>query len=906
MEGEVISPIFNRPEIAGFIFLKAGEKYPPIEKEWEKKGHSFQEAIAYVAKGGNVGILAGKGYIGLDQDEPESFSGLVLPLSTTWETRPGRLGIWFKCNDCPPEVLGKYGKIADQAQIMLYDGRKIIEGYHPHIGEVKLERTYQVIPPSWKTLEDGQKADYRMLQEIAPSEISLDWLLSALLRSGIVFSEKAKASRLETNAQRLEGMKKDATSRHLDKIAKAREFLLGAAMRAKPGSRNDTGFWLACQLRDLGLDAGKASEYIMEYAKALANSEGESYTEKEAMNSLEQAYRREPREAPRSQTNDNADIKPEENLSTQPFCGIEELLRTFKKWLYIEEDYNIVAPMCGVEANFCPGDPDILGIIGPSGSIKTEIIRSFGETQNQFVYPVSAITEHTLVSGYKDSKDLVPKLEGRVLAIKDLTSILARKEDVRAGIFADFRELTDGYIKKEFGNGISREYKDIHSTILFVSTNVIERYYSMYSNLGQRMIFFRPKNNPQKARERALQNRGMQKEMREELQSIAMRFISSMKALIDEHGLPSTPEDIQREMGHFYDFLAIARTTIHHDYRSGEIDELPEPEFPTRIANTVSRLCEVHALFYDREEVGLEDANFGYRIILDNVPTMRWQILEAISTEWQTTSMIAKKADLPSGSARYALEELFSLKLVERLTREEKDTTSDRRSDSYRLSDRWSMVIEKLKTRIRGGSNIDESSLESPFKLFNNKMISSSNPCLQSCEEISIESELERVRLSRAEEEIYFAKIADSKIRTKTIEPNDADTLELPKNEKDCPKPLTKVNPPSEPSETPIKAEQPSTFCCICGEDICTGHSNYGGKYCISCGPKLSMIKATAKALDGNSNHPTTDQIWKELAMIGRPPIKKHLPAMLRAVGCIEEGDGWRYQEAGLGHRSNQ
>jgi hypothetical protein len=415
-------------------------------------------------------------------------------------------------------------------------------------------------------------------------------------------------------------------------------------------------------------------------------------------------------------------------------CGINELLKVFRKWLYIEEDYNIIAPMCAAIANFCPGDPDIVGIIGPSGSTKTELIRSLGETQNQFVYPVSSITEHTLVSGHKDSNDLVPKLKGRLLTIKDLTSILSRREDVRAGIFADLREFIDGYIRKEFGNGISKEYRDIHSSVLFASTNAIERYYSMYSSLGQRMIFLRPKNDSQKARERAIQNRGRQKEMRDEIHSTATRFISSTKAMIDDNGLPVTPDEIQEEMGQFYDFLAIARTTIHHDYRTGEIDEIPEPEFPTRIANTVSRLCEVHALLFNRKEVGLKDTKLGCRIILDNVPTTRWQLLDVMSTEWMTTAMIAKRADLSSGTVRYALDELVTLKLVERLTREEKDETQDRRSDSFRLSSRWSTIIGKLKTRIRTDGIINELSFEiikSLFKFINIQNTIITNSCLQ-------------------------------------------------------------------------------------------------------------------------------------------------------------------------------
>lgn len=299
MAENAISTVFNMPGIAGFTLLRSGVKFPPIEEGWQKKGHSFEEAMAHR---GNIGLLAGNGYIGLDQDKPEAFNDLTLSSTTTWETRPGRLGMWFKCNDRTPEVLAKYGfKKPDHAQIKLYDGRKTIDSYHPHIGEIKLERTYQVLPPSWKIV-DGQRVDYKMLEEVPPAEISLDWLLSEMLRIGIVFSEKPKAPRYEANAKKLEGRRKEAATRKRDKTTKAREFLLEAGMGAKPGHRNDKGFWLACQLRDLGLDAGEASEYMCEYAKALSNSEAEPYTEDEAMESLKQAYSRTPRELPTSQT----------------------------------------------------------------------------------------------------------------------------------------------------------------------------------------------------------------------------------------------------------------------------------------------------------------------------------------------------------------------------------------------------------------------------------------------------------------------------------------------------------------------------------------------------------------------------------------------------------------------------
>ena len=184
-EKPAIHLVFDQPG-ANFTLLPPGKKSPPIEEKWQKKGHSFREAEAHLKKGGNIGVMADGNYIGLDEDDPSAFAGLQLPPTTRWETRPGRLGLWFKCNDRTPEVLVKYGLKANQAQIKLYrDGQPV--------GEIKLERTYQVIPPSWKKI-DGLRVDYKMISNVLPAEISLDWLLSELIRNGITFSQKASKS----------------------------------------------------------------------------------------------------------------------------------------------------------------------------------------------------------------------------------------------------------------------------------------------------------------------------------------------------------------------------------------------------------------------------------------------------------------------------------------------------------------------------------------------------------------------------------------------------------------------------------------------------------------------------------------------------------------------------------------
>ena len=178
---------------ASFVLLYAGVKFPPSEKDWQlpKNAHTFEEATKHK---GNVGVLAGNGYIGLDQDVPEAFKGLDLPPTTFWETRPGRLGMRFKCSDLTSELLATYGKKADLAQF------KLFRDSNP-VGEIKLERTYQIIPPSWKIV-NGQRIDYKFLaQPVEPAMISIDWLITNLLDMGITFSSKKTNSKVNAKVE---------------------------------------------------------------------------------------------------------------------------------------------------------------------------------------------------------------------------------------------------------------------------------------------------------------------------------------------------------------------------------------------------------------------------------------------------------------------------------------------------------------------------------------------------------------------------------------------------------------------------------------------------------------------------------------------------------------------------------
>jgi len=67
-------------------------------------------------------------------------------------------------------------------------------------------------------------------------------------------------------------------------------WLAKALVRAGPGTRNTTGFWLACQLRDAGLDEDTATAVMEAYTERVHGLGPDPYTYREALASLGEAY----------------------------------------------------------------------------------------------------------------------------------------------------------------------------------------------------------------------------------------------------------------------------------------------------------------------------------------------------------------------------------------------------------------------------------------------------------------------------------------------------------------------------------------------------------------------------------------------------------------------------------------
>lgn len=65
-----------------------------------------------------------------------------------------------------------------------------------------------------------------------------------------------------------------------------------ALTKATEGNRNETGLWLACQLRDNGYAEAEAEGVMLDYARRVHGNSSEPYARREAIATLKSAYGR--------------------------------------------------------------------------------------------------------------------------------------------------------------------------------------------------------------------------------------------------------------------------------------------------------------------------------------------------------------------------------------------------------------------------------------------------------------------------------------------------------------------------------------------------------------------------------------------------------------------------------------
>lgn len=359
-----------------------------------------------------------------------------------------------------------------------------------------------------------------------------------------------------------------------------------------------------------------------------------------------------------------------ESGSGEPYSGepvdCTEVYEAFQKHLHIPDTTLLDVIFGTVLANRLQGDPLWMFIVAPPGATKTEPLLSF--TGAECIEILSTLTPHTLISGTNfgagGDPSLVPKLNGKVLVIKDFTTILTLPVTEREEIFGILRDVYDGECSKPFGNGIFRKYKSKFGIIAAV-TPVIEWFTEEHAALGERFLRWRnyvPKGLSARKKfiRKALDNVGNEDVIRADLVTVAHKVIRSDYS----EEVPEVPERIADQIICLAQIVAIMRGTVNREKYTKEITHKPFIELGTRVSKQLYKLLLGIGMFRRCKECGEHEYQIVTHVARSTVPHRLLEVMEHIykqGTEGATAQSASKSTELPLNTCQMILENLHVL-----------------------------------------------------------------------------------------------------------------------------------------------------------------------------------------------------------------------------------------------------
>lgn len=351
----------------------------------------------------------------------------------------------------------------------------------------------------------------------------------------------------------------------------------------------------------------------------------------------------------------------EEILDDPPTFG--ETLEVFEKWADMNPDLvdalKIIYAV--VLSEKLKGDPLWLYLVGPAGSGKTMLLLSL-EDSKRCVFR-SSITAHTLVSGFQRNYDpsLLPKFKNKCCVWKDFTEVLERKD--KDEIYSTLRGAYDGSVTRSYGNGVERNYKNLHFSMLAGTTPAVHG--DRKAMLGERFlkfeIFGEGDVDPTTQIEAAMADVGREDIMAVELRAASTAFLSR------KIEVPELPSWVRKRIVALAQIVSILRAVVEREqYGSRDVLYMPSPEIGTRPAKQLVKLARFLALVAGHEKVEYEEYKLVEKTAFHTTRKMYLRILQAISDEGgeASISQISLKTRLNWQVIYRQIEDLYLLRVV--------------------------------------------------------------------------------------------------------------------------------------------------------------------------------------------------------------------------------------------------
>lgn len=351
---------------------------------------------------------------------------------------------------------------------------------------------------------------------------------------------------------------------------------------------------------------------------------------------------------------------------------VKQFIDVYSKWLIVEDhDYfDIVFGTCFANLHL-NSKPLWIYVVGTSGSGKSELLQSLDG--HPAIVLMSSFTEKTLISGLvlpgEDSHDasLLPKLDGKILVLKDFTTLMKERREILSILMGQLRDMYDGKSRRAFGTGKSTLYISKFGIIAGV-TFEIDKHITALASLGERFLIYRlPILTKDQKKIRALTaSKNINVSQQEEEIQRAAHNVLNLKPVI-----PDIPDKILFHIETLAELVAKARTHVERDRYNREVLYPPEPEVHTRLLKQLSDLGRGVCMAHEKNVVGLEELRLIRKVGFDCIPGNRATLLRILAQRYPekiTNHEAADVCKISRSAAFYWLDDLHKLKIINQIT----------------------------------------------------------------------------------------------------------------------------------------------------------------------------------------------------------------------------------------------
>lgn len=360
----------------------------------------------------------------------------------------------------------------------------------------------------------------------------------------------------------------------------------------------------------------------------------------------------------------------------------DKLLEKIKKWMKIDDFNPLKISVSVLLSNFIEGDPVWMFLVACPGVGKSETLGMFKNCPD--VYTTSSITPNALISGavpYKGQEpSLLPKLSGKMLCIKDFSTIQTMRDNDRDSLLGILRDAYDGSAGKDFGTGAHKQFESKFSILAGVTPSIYQLEHQ-FSSLGERFlkIFigeYLDHKNQFAVIEQAMENVGKEDRMREEFSNSMYSFIENTKEYMEkeDYNPPKIGKETEKRIVNLAMWCSRMKGTVNRDkYERDVITNKAYSEIGTRTGKQLKRLmlCFPTVIYRGKEDEN--DYELIKQVAVDSVSAKREDIFRSVfvgcETEDDTVDIkqIIQTTKYDYSTALRSVDDLVALRILERV-----------------------------------------------------------------------------------------------------------------------------------------------------------------------------------------------------------------------------------------------